>query len=115
MEINREYIKELYGNTIEDPVTKASGFDEIDQYFDSIEQMKAETEAKINSIKSEYDLLKATLDLKQSKLEEAQSLIAKHLIDKPVQDNISSTVNKPVGKITNEDIIKIAKENNDLK
>lgn len=114
MKISRDFVKELYGNTVEDAVEKATGFDEIDQYFDSIEKIKEEADTKIQSIQSDYDLLKATLDLKESKLQEAQKLIAKHLIDRPVENNIDK---KPIipGKITNEDIIRIARENNDLK
>ena len=111
MKITRDYIKELYSKTVEDAVEKATGFDEIDNYFDSVERIKEEADSKIQAIQNDYDLLKATLDLKETKLQEAQKLIAKHLIDRPVENN------KPIipGKITNEDIIRIARENNDLK
>ena len=116
MKISRDFVKELYGKTVEDAVEKATGFDEIDNYFDSVERIKEEADSKIQAIQSDYDLLKATLDLKETKLQEAQKLIAKHLIDRPVENNIDKN-NKPIipGKITNEDIIRIARENNDLK
>ena len=113
MKISRDFVKELYGNTVEDAVEKATGFDEIDNYFDSIEKIKEEADTKIQSIQSDYDLLKATLDLKESKLQEAQKLIAKHLIDRPVENKNTNPI--VPGKITNEDIIRIARENNDLK
>ena len=114
MQINRDFVKELYGKTVEDAVEKATGYDTIDEYFDSIERIKEEADSKIQAIQTDYDLLKATLDLKETKLQEAQKLIAKHLIDRPVENNIDK---KPIipGKITNEDIIRIARENNDLK
>ena len=115
MKISRDFVKELYGKTVEDAVEKATGFDEIDNYFDSVERLKEEADSKIQAIQNDYDLLKATLDLKTTKLEEAQKLIAKHLIDRPVENNIDK--NNPIvpGKITNEYIIRIARENNDLK
>ena len=114
MKISRDFVKELYGKSVEDAVEKATGFDEIDNYFDSVERIKEEADSKIQAIQNDYDLLKATLDLKETKLQEAQKLIAKHLIDRPVENNIDK---KPIipGKITNEDIIRIARENNDLK
>ena len=115
MKITRDFIKELYGNTVEDAVEKASGYDEIDQYFDSVERIKEEADSKIKAIQSDYELLKATLDLKETKLQEAQKLIAKHLIDKPIQENNITSKQSIPGKITNEDIIRIARENNDLK
>ena len=116
MKISRDFVKELYGKTVEDAVEKATGFDEIDNYFDSVERIKEEADSKIQAIQNDYDLLKATLDLKETKLQEAQKLIAKHLIDRPVENNIDKNTNPIIpGKITNEDIIRIARENNDLK
>ena len=56
-----EYLS--YGKTVEDAVEKAAGYDTIDEYFDSIEKIKEEADSKIQSIQTDYDLLKATLDL----------------------------------------------------
>ena len=115
MKLSRDFFKELYGKCVQDAVEKATGFDEIDNYFDSVERIKEEADSKIQAIQNDYDLLKATLDLKETKLQEAQKLIAKHLIDRPVENNIDKTNPIVPGKITNEDIIRIARENNDLK